>query len=344
MDLELLRERASIIRDVRLFFEQRNYLETDTPLLAPDLIPESCLEVFETLLLPPIGSRLPKKPYWLIPSPEIWMKRLIAQHRTNIFQICKCFRNGESSGRWHNSEFTMLEYYTMEADYMDSLALTGELFGFLLSGMKRRSTKGADALDGLSPPFIRLTVKEAFKRWAGFDLYKASASPDAMEKEAVSLGLNPPSGLSVHELYDLIFIHTVEPQLKLERPVALVDYPAFVPCLAKKSPDGKTAERWELYARGTELANCYTEETSPGEVRRFFESERAEKEKKALVRHRVDEDYWKIFASGDTGPAENPPSERKKFPACSGVAMGLDRLIMVLCGRATLDGVLPFPQ
>ena len=319
MDLELLRERARIIRKVRSFFDGRDYLETDTPLLAPDLIPESCLEVFETSRIPPLESRSSARPYWLIPSPEIWMKRLISQHQTNMYQICKCFRNGESCGNQHSPEFTMLEYYSMEADYLSSLELTEELFSFLL-----------DKTDGdLSPPFIRLTVEEAFGRWAGFDLYKTAASRDAMEDEAKRLGLDPPEALSVPELYDLIFIHAVEPKLKMEKPVVLLDYPAFVPCLAKKKSGGRAVERWELYARGTELANCFTEETSAEEVRRFFESEKSKKEKSALVRHKVDEDYWKIF---------NPEN------IYSGVAMGLDRLIMVLLGRKTLDGVLPFPM
>ena len=316
MDLELLRERASIIRKVRSFFDRRDYLETDTPLLAPDLIPESCLEVFETQLLPPPGSREEKKPLWLIPSPEIWLKRLIAQHRTSLYQICKCFRNVESQGRQHSPEFTMLEYYTMEASYLDSLNLTEELFTEL------------NPAEDLKPPFIRITVEEAFKRWAGFDLYRAASQQGAMEEEARRLGLNPMPGLSVPQLYDLIFIHSVEPELKLERPVALLDYPAFVPCLAKKASGGNTVERWELYARGLELANCFSEETNAEEVRRFFESEKAEKEKTALVRHKVDENYWKIFLTG--------------FPACSGVAMGLDRLIMLLNGRSTIDSVLPF--
>jgi len=335
MDLELLRERAKIIRDVRAFFAGRDYLETDTPLLAPDLIPESCLEVFETIRLPPEGSRAARKPYWLIPSPEIWMKRLIARHRTSIFQICKCFRNGESLGRYHSPEFTMLEYYTMEADYLDSLRLTEELFSFLLAG----AAAGNGASNALSPPFTRLTVEEAFRRWAGFDLYKAAGTNGAMEQEARRLGLNPASGLTLQQLYDLVFIHAVEPQLKAEGPVALMDYPAFVPCLAKKSPDGKTVERWELYIRGIELANCFTEETDPGEVRRFFESEKAAKGKTALVRHKVDDDYWKLF-----GNTEGKASLKSSFPRCSGVAMGLDRLIMVLCGRSTIDGVLPFPM
>ena len=317
MDIELLRERARIIRRVRAFFDERDYLETDTPLLAPDLIPESCLEVFQTTYLPPPGSRAGKKPYWLIPSPEIWMKRLIARHKIDIYQICKCFRNVESSGRQHSPEFTMLEYYTVDADYLDSLKITEELFNEMkVSG-------------DLSPPFIKITVEEAFKRWAGFDLFDAALSLQALEEEARRLGLNPPKGLSLPELYDLIFIHAVEPRLKMDKPVVLLDYPAFVPCLAKKGGNGKTVERWELYIRGIELANCFSEETCPEIVRSFFESQKTEKEKAALVSHKVDDDYWKVISA---------------LPPCSGVAMGLDRLIMLICGRSTIDGVLPFPM
>jgi elongation factor P--(R)-beta-lysine ligase len=328
MDIELLRERSGIIRQVRSFFDRRDYLETDTPLLSPDLIPESCLEVFQTTLLSPKGSLMPDKSCWLVPSPEIWMKRLIAQHRVSLYQICKCFRNGESSGRWHSPEFTMLEYYTMRADYMDSLKLTEELFAFLLDALQ----KGEKERNELSPPFIKITMEEAFSRWAGFDLYRVAESPLAMEEDARKLGLCPPPGLSVSELYDLIFIHAVEPNLKHERPVALIDYPAFVPCLAKKNGGGKTVERWELYARGIELANCYSEETDAEKIRAFFESEKAAKEKHALVPHKVDDDYWKLFSAN-----------KEPFPECSGVAMGLDRLIMLLTGRQTIDSVLPFP-
>ena len=361
MDLELLRERAAIIRGVRSFFDRRNYTETDTPLLAPDLIPESCLEAFETLrILPgiePAGpcseSRAGAKPYWLIPSPEIWMKRLIAQHRANIYQICKCFRNGESSGRQHSPEFTMLEYYTMEADYRDSLTLTEALIRFLLDDPGVLTGTDDIIRADLSPPFTRLTVEEAFAEFAGFDLYKAASSSGAMEEEARRLGLfqpaghstasGLPSGLSVADLYNLIFIHAVEPSLPRDKPVALMDYPAFVPCLAKKGADGNTVERWEIYARGIELANCFSEETRADEVRRFFISEQAEKERKALVHHKIDENYWKIFGGESDIPGNLYP-QGNLFPKCSGVAMGLDRLIMLLTGRKTLDSILPFPM
>jgi lysyl-tRNA synthetase class 2 len=317
----MLQRRAAIIRQVRSFFDGKNYLELDTPLLAPDLIPESCLEVFQTERLFPHGSKKESSPLWLIPSPEIWMKKIIARHSVNVYQICKCFRNGESQGHLHSSEFTMLEYYTMDADYMDSLALTEELFAYLAEEAKALS---------LNPPFERITVAQAFENWAGFDLFAAAQEKGAMEKEAKRLGLDPPPGLTTGGLYDLIFIHAVEPHLKTERPAALIDYPAFVPCLAKKSRNNRTVERWELYHNGIELANCFSEETDPQKVREFFIGEEAEKEKNALVKHKVDHDYWKLFEQG--------------FPRCSGVAMGLDRLIMALTGRSNIDAVLPFTQ
>jgi lysyl-tRNA synthetase class 2 len=127
----------------------------------------------------------------------------------------------------------------------------------------------------------------------------------------------------------------VEPRLPKDTITALLDYPAFVPCLARQSPDGKTVERWEIYGRGVELANCYSEETDAETVRRYFEEEGRAKEKIALVSHRIDGDYWKLFAAG---------AGKRPFPKCSGVAMGLDRLIMVLTGRSSIDSVLPFPM
>jgi len=322
LELEMLRERARIIRLVRSFFDAKGYLELDTPLLSPDLIPESCLEVFETSRILPSGAA---KPYWLVPSPEIWMKKVIARHGVSVYQVCKCFRNGESSGFLHSPEFTMLEYYTMDADYLDSLKLTEELFAFLLE-------RHGEPAHGLCPPFERLTVAEAFARHARFDLFEAVAKKGGLEAEARRLGLDPQPGTETAVLYDLIFIHAVEPELRRDRPVALLDYPAFVPCLARHGTDGRTMERWELYYKGIELANCFSEETDAGRVRSFFEAEARAKEKQALVRHRVDHDYWKYF-QGST-----------PFPHCSGVAMGLDRLVMALCGRSTIDDVLPFPM
>jgi lysyl-tRNA synthetase class 2 len=233
----------------------------------------------------------------------------------------------------------MLEYYTMEADYRDSLALTEELFSRLL---KLCPQDGGTELNGgteLRPPFLRLAMEDAFVRYAGFSLFEA-AEQGLLAAEARKLGLNPSPDLDTPALYDLIFIHAVEPSLPRDRAVALMDYPAFVPCLAKKSGDGRTVERWELYARGVELANCYSEETDPDEIRRYFAQEGRKKTRTTLVPHAIDEDYWKNFLP----KAKRPLSGVQGFPRCSGVAMGLDRLLMALMGRSSIDAMLPFPM
>ncbi|MDR2078282.1 MAG: LysR family transcriptional regulator, partial [Treponema sp.] len=227
---------------------------------------------------------------------------------------------------------TMLEYYTMDANYLDSLTLTEELFASLL---------GSAAQTGLHPPFLRITMEEAFSRWAGFNLYEA-AEKGTLADEARKLGLDPPAELETAALYDLIFIHAVEPALPKDRAVAITDYPAFVPCLAQKSPDHRTVERWELYVQGIELANCYSEETDPNKVNRYFEREGALKNQTALVPHRIDKDYWKNFLPQTGQPF--PEGKIQGFPQCSGVAIGLDRLVMALTERSSIDSVLPFPM
>ena len=347
MDLELLQTRAAIIKNIRSFFDERKYLELDTPLLSPDLIPESCLEVFQTERVFPYGSIKENKPLWLIPSPEIWMKKIIAQHKTDVYQICKCFRNGESEGHLHSSEFTMLEYYTMNVSYLESLKITEELIAYLIMSKEQRAIESAIRSKEQSNlyfekesilPFERITVAQAFEKWAGFDLFEAAKDISIMEREAHKLGIDPLPGMTIPELYDLIFIHSVEPKLKTANPLFLLDYPAFVSCLAKKGGSRKeeggseenkkeTVERWELYWNGIELANCFSEETDPLKVKEFFTNEAAEKERHAIVKHKVDHDYWKLFEG---------------FPKCSGVAMGVDRLIMALTGKRSIDGVLAF--
>jgi lysyl-tRNA synthetase class 2 len=326
MDLEKLKARASIIRTVRDFFCEKNFLELDTPALSPYLIPESCLEVFKTEFVEPWNGKTQE--LYLVPSPEIYMKKIIAEHACDIFQISKCYRNVESRGAIHNPEFTMLEYYKMNATYTDSAALTEQLFSRL------------DVPDVLKPPFIRLTMDEAFLTHAGFRL---SDTPESalLAEHARRLGItesqnDPFSARTWADLYELIFVHAVEPNLPREKPVLLMNYPAQVSCLAKDAlPDpartDQTAlwkQRWELYADGIELANCYSEETDPLKVQDYFRREGSLKKEKSRVQHGTDPDYWKIFAG---------------FPECSGTAMGLDRLIALITGSRTIESVMPFP-
>jgi lysyl-tRNA synthetase class 2 len=257
------------------------------------------------------------------------MKKIIADARVDVFLICNCFRNGEQEGRYHSPEFTMLEYYTMGADYMDSLAITERLFAALYQAFP-------DAPRQAAPPFVRMTMEEAFIRYAHFSLEEALANGSLREK-AAALGIDAPADAGDGIIYNLVFIHAVEPQLALEGPVALLDYPAIVPCLAKALPQKSACkQRWELYAGGVELANCYTEETKAEEVRAFFASEAAEKKAHGLVAHAVDADYWKMFL-----PVAGTDGDVLRYPECSGVALGMDRLIMLLCGKSDIAGVLP---
>jgi len=329
-DIGLLFERSNIIRRVREFFYGRNYLELDTPVLSPELIPETCLEVFKTELLSGEAGRpgAPegKRELYLVPSPEIWMKKFISEKKHDVFQVCRCFRNCEASGLAHSPEFTMLEYYTMGFDYLDSISLTEELFDFLLEDEGLLDFQSGEELESVKPPFERLTMEEAFVRFAGFSPGGA-VRDGTLLREARRLGLDPPENADEEVLYNLIFVHRVENSLPRERPVALLDYPAIVPCLAKDKPP-LYKERWELYVRGVETANCYSEETDADKVREYFENEGRLKNERCKVRHKTDADYWKYFSD---------------FPECSGVALGLDRLIMCLLGKKTIDGVLPFP-
>ena len=334
----MLQFRSACIAGVRTFFSSRGYLEVDTPALAPALIPETCLEVFRTDYLVPFREgQNSLVPLFLTPSPEIYIKRLIANHGVSVFQVSKCYRNVESVGKIHSPEFTMLEYYTMQADYLASLELTETLFSRLLDTLFPQG----HTPETLRPPFIRLTMDEAFSRFAGFSLADCPESAD-LARQASRLGLGEESELETKpwdDLYELLLVHAVEPALPRDHPVAILDYPARVPCLARerstlhRRPDGaecewRTRERWELYANGVELANCYTEERDPVQIDAYLNAEGRLKDETARVPHPPAADFGAISA---------------RMPPCSGVALGLDRLIMVLAGRSSLDSVIPFP-
>jgi len=328
MDLETLRFRSRVLAETRAFFSGRGYLETDTPALSAEPIPETCLELFRADYLVPWREGPDSvRPLYLLPSPEAYLKRLLADHGVSLFQISKCYRNVESVGRIHSPEFTMLEYYTVGANYLDSIALTEEYLRHLRAAL----WPSGDSPAWLEPPFERVSVDEAFERHAGFRLSACPESAD-LARRACSLGLGDEETLARwawDDLYELILVHSVEPALAAGDPVFLTDYPARVPCLAaERGSEWRTKERWELYARGVELANCYTEERDPDRVARYLESERAEKDRTARVPHPVPKDFPEVCA---------------RMPPCSGVAMGLDRLVMALAGRSTIDAVLPYP-
>lgn len=299
-----LERRARIVARLRHFFNVRNYLEVDTPQLATTPIPERYIELFTTHFLRPDYSvespeATRKTTLFLLPSPEYYLKRMLALGSGNIFQIAHSFRNYESTGPHHNPEFTMLEWYTIDADGVDSLALTTELLVEL----------------GVESPPLVLTVTEAFRRWAGIDL------DDLLD------GVAPLMSPLTEEEFQRLFLTEVEPHIPPDRPVFLTSYPALIPTLAKTDPEGRYAERWELYLGGMEIANCYSEETDPEVIDRFIAEEGVIKTKTARVPHPPPKNYLQ------------PP---RSLPRSSGVALGVDRLVMYLTGATSIETVIPF--
>ncbi len=291
----------------------------ETPSLCPALIPEAAIEVFRTELYSGSGS---SRELFLAPSPELWMKRLIASGSGDIFQIARSYRNADTGSPIHNPEFRLLEWYSVGASYADCIGTTEELFAHL-------ADRGAVRLAAreLSPPFRRMSMEEAFRTYTDIDL-AACGLPRDLVREGERLGLMMPSDPTWEEAFHVVFLSLVEPMLPRDRPLVLLDYPALIPTTARRVKGTPFAERWELYVKGIEIANCYTEETDPAEIRSFLRSEEARK-RESRVPHPVDRGFAGLFEKG--------------FPPCAGVALGLDRLEMVLSGETSLEGVILFP-
>jgi lysyl-tRNA synthetase class 2 len=240
-------------------------------------------------------------------SPELAMKRLLAGGQEKIFQLGPCFRAGEQ-GRWHHPEFTLLEWYRAHAGYIDILADTKALLAFVareLRGGSDFSWQGKP-LSCAQELWEKIPVSQAFIQHAGWD---------------PALRFDP-------DRFDLDLVTRVEPALPADRPVVLIDYPVYLAALARRKPDDPLrAERWELYLGGIELANAYSELTDPAEQRSRFEEANAQRAKRGVPPYPLDETFLAALA-------EMPPS--------GGIALGVDRLLMILAGADSLDEVLPF--
>jgi elongation factor P--(R)-beta-lysine ligase len=248
----------------------------------------------------------PSGDWFLQTSPELCMKRLLAAGAGRIFQICKCFRRAER-GSLHLPEFTILEWYRAGIDYRELMAECEELFLVLaleLTGGDRLET--AAGAVSLAPPWERLTVAEAFARHAPLSAAEALA----------------------RDRFDELLVTHVEPRLGRGKPTFLHDYPAALGALARLRPDDPAvAERFEIYVAGLELANGFSELTDPAEQRQRFAAERRRIEADGRRPGPLPEKF--LAALGD-------------MPAAAGIALGVDRLAMLLAGADTIDQVVAF--
>lgn len=322
---ETLRLRARVMRAVREFFDARGYLEVETPALlaAPDPAPHLAPFVTEYA----DGRR--RRSLYLQTSPELPMKRLLGAGHERIYQITKFFRNGERT-RLHNPEFTGLEWYEAYADYRSAMDTAEALVHAVAEAVlgESRVERPGGVID-LRPPWERITVREAFRRYAGVDLW-ACPGRDALAEAARETGVHAAGDDTWEDLFFKISLERVEPHLGRTRPALLFDYPSPLALLAKgkaEAPD--VAERFEVFAGGMELANGFTELNDP-------EEQRARWERELEIRRRAD--------PGASLPLDAAFLEALEagVPPATGAALGLDRLVMLLAGRDDIGEVRCF--
>lgn len=285
-----LNERARMMQTIRAFFVAQEFLEVDTPYRIPCNAPEAHID--------PVTS----SGQVLHTSPELCMKRLLAAGYERIFQLCHCWR-AEERGQRHLGEFTMLEWYRAEADYTD---LMEDCEGLLRALCPQGTLSYQGMSITLQDPFERLTLSDAFDRYAPMSL-----------TEAID-----------NTCFDEIYTQHIEPNLGKHQPTFITHYPADMAALARLCPeDPDHAERFELYIAGMELANAFSELNDPAEQRQRFIAEQTLREQMGK----------------ESSPLPEPfLQELEHLPPSAGIALGIDRLAMLLTDSTTIDGVVAF--
>jgi len=303
--MEVLRRRAKLLEQARLFFLNRDYWEAETPVLSAD----TCIDAH----IDPLGLTVDGKVRFLQTSPEFAMKRLLAAGSGSIFQVAHAFRAGESGHR-HNREFTLIEWYKLGATYHELMDEVGDFISQLAGW----------------PTGTKLTYRAAFLRETNLD--PLTAPSEILWERAHERGL---SGRPAErdDLLNFLWADLVEPTLGRDGPLFIHDYPATQAALSKihRESDGtEIAERFELYVEGVELCNGYQELTDAVELRSRFE--RQNELRKAIGKSPLPVES-RLLESMQAG-----------LPECAGVALGFERLLMLLVGTNTIEDVLPFPD
>ncbi len=310
--LELLQLRAKLLHEIRAYFYANKVLEVETPLLCQSVGTDPYLEYFTS------RYSIPSQDYFLQSSPEFAMKRLLAASTGSIYQITKAFRNGES-GRYHNPEFTMLEWYRVGFDLQQLMDDVEHLLSSLLA---------AECFSGKAE---RIAYVDIFKKHTGLNALKF----DAAEYQACAERLGFPEAAQLcvldHALWlDFLFSHVVQQHLGLARLCMVFDYPASLPSLARLKPDdARVVERVELFIQGIEIGNGFFELTDVEEQIRRFDQDIMDRKNNGAAKIDKDERFLAALHSG--------------LPDCSGIAIGIDRLLMIISQKSAIDEVLAFP-
>ena len=322
--------RGRIQSAIRLWLAERDFLEVDPAALQVSPGNEAHLHGFETTV---IGADGQGRRMFLHTSPEFAMKKLLAAGETRIASFAHVWRNRDRGPR-HSPEFTMLEWYRVAEDYT---VLMQDCADLLALAARQAGTTELRWRDATCDPFAtpdRLSVAEAFQRFAGIDLLATLApdgtpDPQALAAQMAGQGIRFAQDDTWSDMLSRVLVEKVEPHLGHGRPTILDRYPAAEAALARRCPDDpRVAERFELYACGVELANGFGELTDPTEQRRRFEAEMDEKQRVYGHRYPLDEDFLAALAL---------------MPPASGIALGFDRLVMLATHAPSIDHVIWTP-
>ncbi|MEN3261535.1 elongation factor P--(R)-beta-lysine ligase [Sodalis endosymbiont of Spalangia cameroni] len=306
-----LLKRAAIVGQVRRFFSDRGLLEVETPAMSQATVTDIHLVPFQTRFIGPGAAG--GLPLYLMTSPEYHMKRLLAAGSGPIFQLCRSFRN-EEAGRYHNPEFTMLEWYRPHYDMYRLMNEVDDLLQQILD---------CDSAETLS-------YQQVFTRHVGID--PLSADKGQLYEAAVKWDLGEATSAEDDRdtLLQLLFAMVVEPNIGRDKPAFVYHFPASQAALAEISTeDHRVADRFEVYFKGIELANGFRELTDAREQRQRFEQDNRKRVAMSLTEQPIDENLLAALAQG--------------MPECSGVALGVDRLVMLALKAERLSDVIAFP-
>lgn len=311
--IDHLKKRARILAKIRQFFAENNVMEVETPALSQATVTDIHLFPFQTQFIGP-GAAAGLTLY-MMTSPEYHMKRLLAAGSGSIYQLGRSFRN-EEAGRHHNPEFTMLEWYRPGYDMQKLIDEVDKLLQLILC----------------CKPAEQLSYQQAFIRYLEID--PLTANNQALRAVACRLALSHITDIADNEenrdtLLQLLFVSGIEPRIGHDKPVFIYHYPASQGALARINPDDpRVAERFEVYYKGIELANGFDELTDSAEQQQRFENENNQRVNLGLTPASIDENLIAALQHG--------------LPACSGVALGVDRLIMLALNAKKISEVMAF--
>ncbi|MBI2038128.1 MAG: EF-P lysine aminoacylase GenX [Candidatus Magasanikbacteria bacterium] len=315
--------RIEIIKLIREFFWSQNFVETDTPIAVKLASQEPYLNPLPITIHDPYGKA---ENFYLRTSPEYSLKKLLAAGYEKIFEIGKCFRDYESFGGNHNTEFTMLEWYRAPGTYQEIMDDTENLFRFIGEKLNVNSLTYKDKTVSISAAWDRLSVKEVWQQFIGVNLDNYLET-DKLAELAQSKGCTVSKEDAYEDIFYKIFLNEIEPHLGVAKPVFIYDYPVQMTSLSRLCEyDNRYAERFELYMGGLEVANAFGELTDATEQEKKLEEDKEKRKQLGKPVWPVDKDFIAALKSG-MAPA-------------GGIALGVDRMVGLFTGAKDINEVI----